>query len=315
MTASAAGVSPLRIALIGFGKIACDRHLAALSDSELFTLAATVDPAAAGVDGVPHLASLDDLLASDCSFDAATICTPPQVRYAIALKLLAAGKHVLLEKPPTATLSEVAILEERANVASVTLFAAWHSRYAAGVAPAREWLADKRIEKVEIVWREDVHVWHPGQHWIWQPGGFGVFDPGINALSIATELLPHPLRVTASALQFPINCEAPVAAQVQLEDAEGLQVELDLDFRQTGPQTWAITVETDGGQMQLSEGGRVLRTPSGVANYEDNEYPSLYRHFAAIVGEGRSHVDISPLRLVSDALLLASISRVGELTV
>ena len=315
MTASSTGVLPLRVALIGFGKIACDRHLTTLSGSEDFVLAATVDPAAPDIDRVLHFASLDDLLGSDCPFDAATVCTPPQVRYAIAHRLLAAGKHVLLEKPPAATVSEVSILQDRANAAGVTLFAAWHSRYAAGVDPAREWLADKRIERVEIVWREDVHVWHPGQHWIWQPGGFGVFDPGINALSIATEILPHPLRVTASALQFPTNCEAPVAAQVQLEDSEGLQVGLDFDFRQKGPQTWTITVETDSGQMQLSEGGRVLRTPDGVREGQDDEYPSLYRHFAAIVREGKSHVDISPLRLVSDVFLRASIGRVGELIV
>ena len=33
--------------------------------------------------------------------------------------------------------------------------------------------------------------WHPGQEWIWQAGGFGVFDPGINALSIVTRILPR----------------------------------------------------------------------------------------------------------------------------
>lgn len=315
MTARSASVTQLRVALVGFGKIALDRHLPALAGNELLTLAATVDPLASGTDRVPHFTSLDDLLVSDCPFDAATVCTPPQVRYAVALRLLAAGKHVLLEKPPAASLSEIAMLEEQANGAGVTLFAAWHSRYAAGVAPAREWLADKRIESVEIVWREDVHVWHPGQQWIWQTGGFGVFDPGINALSIATEILPHPLRVTSSALQYPANCEAPVAAQVKLEDPEGLELEMDLDFRQEGPQTWTVTVETDGGRLQLSEGGRVLRTPDGVADYEDDEYPSLYRHFAAVVGQGRSHVDISPLRLVADALLMGSISRVDELIV
>jgi hypothetical protein len=43
---------------------------------------------------------------------------------------------------------------------------------------------------VEIVWHEDVRKWHPGQQWIWEPGGFGVFDPGINALSIATRIFP-----------------------------------------------------------------------------------------------------------------------------
>ena len=48
---------------------------------------------------------------------------------------------------------------------------------------------------MEILWHEDVHKWHPGQQWIWEPGGFGVFDPGINAFSIATKIFPGGLFV------------------------------------------------------------------------------------------------------------------------
>ena len=171
------------------------------------------------------------------------------------------------------------------------------------------------MSRIAITWREDVRKWHPGQDWIFEAGGMGVFDPGINALSIATEILPHPLRVTHSALQYPANCEAPVAAQVQLADAEGLEVSLDLDFRQKGPQTWTITVDTDEGTLELSEGGSVLSTPDGIQANEDEEYPTLYEHFARLVREGRSHVDVAPLRLANDALLLGSIERVEELNV
>jgi hypothetical protein len=52
------------------------------------------------------------------------------------------------------------------------------------------------IYTVRIEWREDVRVWHPGQTWIWEPGGFGVSDPGINALSVATRILPRPFFLT-----------------------------------------------------------------------------------------------------------------------
>lgn len=315
MTETSGDGPPIGIALVGLGKIACDQHLSALASNTAFTLVASVDPLAKGRDGLPHFASLDALFDSNVAFDAAAVCTPPQVRSEIALRLLEAGKHVLLEKPPAATVEEISHLEQRAAASGVTLLTAWHSRYAAGVRPAREWLVGKRIESVKIVWREDVHVWHPGQHWIWRSGGFGVFDPGINALSIATEILPHPLRVTRSALQYPANCEAPVAAQVQLADAEGLEVSLDLDFRQKGKQIWTITVDTDEGTLELSQGGAVLSTPDGVEASEDEEYPTLYDHFARLVREGQSHVDVAPLRLANDALLLGSIERVEELDV
>ena len=142
-------------------------------------------------------------------------CAPPQVRHDIADAALLHGWDILLEKPPGATLAEIVALAEKAADSDRTLFAAWHSRYAPAVEPARAWLAGKRILGARITWREDVRVWHPGQAWIWQPGGFGVFDPGINALSIITRILPDPLIVVNSALSFPQNLAAPIAAASQ----------------------------------------------------------------------------------------------------
>ena len=59
---------------------------------------------------------------------------------------------------------------------------------AQAVAPAKAWLAGKTIKQAKIIWREDVRKWHPGQDWIFEAGGMGVFDPGINALSIMTDI-------------------------------------------------------------------------------------------------------------------------------
>ena len=72
--------------------------------------------------------------------DAVSLCMPPQFRYRAALTALQAGKHVFLEKPPGATVSEVEELKRLADANGVTLFASWHSRYAAAVEPARAWL-------------------------------------------------------------------------------------------------------------------------------------------------------------------------------
>ena len=302
---------PVRLALVGLGKIARDQHLPAIAGSDSLALAATVDPASAGGAGVAHFATFDALLASGPAFDAVSICTPPNSRAAIARAAIAAGKHVLLEKPPGASVAEVEGLGDMAREAGVTLFAAWHSRYAAGVAPARAWLAGKAIRRVAITWREDVRVWHPGQAWIWREGGFGVFDPGINALSIATAILPGPLAVTGGALQVPANCASPVSGQVELADAAGLPVTLDLDFLQTGPQTWDIRVETAEGDLLLSLGGSVLTTPEGAQRGEDGEYPALYAHFARAIAAGASVFDLDPLRLVGEALARCRIEQVA----
>lgn len=177
------------------------------------------------------------------------------------------------------------------------------SRFAAGVAPARAWLAERRVDRVSIIWREDVRVWHPGQAWIWEPGGLGVFDPGINALSIATHILPRPFFLKAATLTIPANRAAPIAAEIEFRDTGGAPILMDLDWRQTGPQSWDIIVETDAGTLKLSNGGAVLALPTGTDHSEDREYPGLYARFATLIQGGRSDVDTDPLRLVADAFL------------
>ncbi|MET0247485.1 MAG: Gfo/Idh/MocA family oxidoreductase [Sphingomonas sp.] len=293
----------IRIALVGMGKIARDQHLPAIAADPDFELVATVSPHHAGVDGIPHLPDLETLLTEGPALDAVALCTPPQVRHALAMTAIGHGVHLFLEKPPGATLGEVVALEAAADAAGVTLFASWHSRFAAGVAPARDWLARRELRDVRITWREDVRVWHPGQAWIWEAGGFGVFDPGINALSIATAILPRRLLLTEALLEFPANREAPIAATLGLRDTGGTPVAMDLDWRQTGPQSWDIEVDTDAGRLTLSEGGAVLALPDGSTRQPDGEYPAMYAHFASLVRDRASDVDVDPLRLVADAFL------------
>jgi D-galactose 1-dehydrogenase len=233
------------------------------------------------------------------------LCTPPQVRREQAAAALAAGKHVLLEKPPGASVSELDPLIALAARSGRTLFATWHSRFAPAVEPARQWLASRRIMSVSISWKEDVRVWHPGQSWIFEPGGLGVFDPGINALSILTRILPQRLFVTEAELAFPSNRQAPIAARLALSDAAGLPVTAEFDFRQIGPQSWDIQAETDAGPLLLSGGGRRLVAGGSVlVDGAEAEYRGLYRRFVELASTGAGDVDLTPLRLVADAFLL-----------
>lgn len=294
----------ITLALVGLGKIARDQHVPALATSGRFRLAATASPQDR-LDGIPAFADLDALLASDVAVAAIAICTPPAVRHAVAVRAIDAGLHVLLEKPPAATLSQCADLVARARSRGVTLFAAWHSREAAGVAPARAWLAGKRIRAARIAWREDIRRWHPGQEWILGPGGFGVFDPGINALSILTAILPDAVVLTDATMTVPAGRASPVAASLTMR-AGAAPVTAEFDFLQTGPQCWTIEIDTDDGALILEAGGRILRTGDGPATAGDDvEYPALYRRFAALIAAGESDVDLAPLYLVADAFLIA----------
>ncbi|MCJ1962657.1 Gfo/Idh/MocA family protein [Novosphingobium mangrovi (ex Hu et al. 2023)] len=305
-------MDPIRIAIVGLGKIARDQHIPAIRGNGNFDIAATVSPHSPPMEGIPQFASIEELLDKGPAVDAVALCTPPQVRYDIAVTALKAGMHVFLEKPPGATLAEVEALKDRADKVGVTLFASWHSRFAAGVAPARAWLAERTVTSAKIVWREDVRVWHPGQDWIWQPGGLGVFDPGINALSIITHILPRPMFLKDATLSLPANRAAPIAADIDFQDTAGAPIHMDLDWRQTGPQSWDITVETDAGELKLSSGGAVLTLPSGTERNEDLEYAGLYARFANLIRGGRSDVDVAPMRLVADAFLRGKRQSVDE---
>jgi D-galactose 1-dehydrogenase len=276
----------------------------AIAATEGAVLAAIAGPNAS-LAGVPHVATLEELLRNGPPVDAVALCTPPQVRRDLAAMALAAGKHVMLEKPPGAAVGEIGPLVTAAGAARRTLFATWHSRFAPAVEPARQLLAGRRITSVRICWKEDVRVWHPGQAWIWQPGGLGVFDPGINALSILTRILPQPLFVTSADLAFPANRDAPIAASLTLADTAGLPISAEFDFRQTGPQSWDIDFDTDEGPVALSSGGAKLSV-GGVQRVEavKAEYTALYRRFLELAAEGESDVDLTPFQLVADAFLL-----------
>lgn len=295
---------PIRLGLVGIGKIARDQHLPAIAADDRFRLVATASRHAT-LPGTPGHADIDSLLRGGHDLHAVSLCTPPSGRFEVAAAAIDAGLHVMVEKPPGATVSEVVELARRAEKAGVTLFATWHSREAAGVDAARVWLATRSIRSVQIEWREDIRVWHPGQDWILEAGGFGVFDPGINALSIATAILPQALRISSSTLHVPANRAAPIAASLAMVHGADTPVSAEFDFLQTGPQSWDVIVETDDGVLRLSEGGRRLSI-NGTAALEsaNREYPRLYQRFADLIAAGDSDIDLRPLQLVADAFLV-----------
>jgi D-galactose 1-dehydrogenase len=293
----------MQIALVGIGKIARDQHIPALAASPDWQLAATVSQSGAGVDGVESFDDFAQMLAQRPQIKVVSLCMPPVPRFAYAQAALLAGRHVMLEKPPGATLAEVHALQALAAARGLSLYTTWHSRMALAVAQAKAWLADKQVLRGHISWREDVRKWHPGQDWVFEPGGMGVFDPGINALSILTEILPNPVHLTAATLTFPANRQTPIAADLHFSG--GLTAAFD--WRQLGPQTWDIEIDTDAGAMALRLGGNRLEINGVEVAGEASimgEYPALYARMADLVARGQSDVDLAPMVHVADAMTL-----------
>lgn len=297
---------PLRVAIVGFGKIATDQHAPAIAANPRLELVASVSRSGAGPE--PRFADYRALLASGIALDAVAITTPPSVRYDIARECIAAGLHVLLEKPPAATLSEAEDLACLAEAQQVTLYATWHAQMNAAVASAADALAGRRIASLRVTWHEDVRKWHPGQTWIWAPGGFGVFDPGINALSILTRIFPGSLFVRSAELQYPAGANTPIAADIDLWSpvADG-PLHCSLDWRRSEGEEWTIAVSTaDGLELELLDGGSRLRLDGNEQPIDGpGEYPAIYRQFVQLIDERQSLVDLRPLRLVADTLLVA----------
>lgn len=300
-------MKPIRIAIIGYGKIAEDQHVPSIEGNPRFQLVASSSRSGNGV--ATKFADWEELIRSVEGLDAVAITTPPGPRYLIARACILAGLHCLLEKPPTAGLAEIADLGCLAKAKGVSLFTTWHAQHHSTVETAAKALAGKRIRSMSILWHEDVHKWHPGQQWIWEAGGFGVFDPGINAFSIATKIFPGSLFVQSADLSFPQNAQTPIAADVSFysPEAEG-PLSASLDWRKSGGEEWTIAIETsDGTKVRLEDGGaRLILNGETSSDSGIGEYPDIYRTFLSLIDERHSLVDVAPLRLVADCLLLGS---------
>jgi D-galactose 1-dehydrogenase len=298
-------MKPLRIAIIGFGKIAADQHQPAIEKNPRFELAGSVSRQGNGPP--PNFTIHTELIEKVKDLDCAAITTPPEPRYAIARDCIAAGLHLLLEKPPTVTLGEIAELQRLATVKGTTLFTTWHAQHNPALSAAAALLEGQRIAEMRITWHEDVHKWHPGQKWIWEPGGFGVFDPGINAFSIATRIFPGALFVKEAELSVPENAQTPIAAEITLESpaADG-PLHCSLDWRKEEGEEWSIAIRTaDEQQVELREGGKRLFVDGAEQEAQGpGEYPDLYKTFVDLIDRSQSMVDTEPLRLVADCLLV-----------
>jgi D-galactose 1-dehydrogenase len=297
----------IKIAVVGLGKIALDQHLPVLDQSPDFTLAAVVSQRGIGHGDVPVFRTAADLFKAMPEVSTVAFCTPPAGRFAAVAEALQAGKHVLMEKPPTPTLAELDALRSLADERGRVLFATWHCQHNPAVDQVRAALGREGVRSIAITWRESVWRWHPDQDWIWEPGGFGVFDPGINALSILTAILPHPVHVRSCRLEIPRNRQTPIAAEIVMGSLDGTPVTASFDWRERTAEAWDMDIETrTGTRYRISRGGGELRVDGTLLiSGPKQEYQAIYARFAQLLESGQSSVDAAPLMLTADAFLLA----------
>jgi predicted dehydrogenase len=130
--------------------------------------------------------------------------------------------------------TEVLALAKLAGGKNAALYASWHSRHAPAVERARTWVGRRDIRAVTVNWKEELRVWHSGRKWIWKPGGLGVFDPGINARSILTRIIPTTFVLSRPSCAIQAIARLPLPRALCSPPGMGL-ARVEPDFLHAGP--------------------------------------------------------------------------------
>lgn len=129
------GASPLRIGILGAANIApLAIIIPAKSHPDVIISAVAARSkdratAFAKKHNIPHVFSSYDELINDAGIDAVYNPLPNGLHYEWTLKCIAAGKHVLLEKPSTSNQAETKHLFQQAKKANVLVLEAFHYRF------------------------------------------------------------------------------------------------------------------------------------------------------------------------------------------
>jgi predicted dehydrogenase len=140
---------PVRVALIGCGRIAQVAHLPALEKANGIQLVAVSDPsedvrrAVARRYGVPQAYEDHSHVLANELIEAVLVAAPDRFHYPIAAAALSAGKHVLVEKPLASTVDEseklVDLVEQTGSVLQVGAM----KRHDPGLQYARKFLNER----------------------------------------------------------------------------------------------------------------------------------------------------------------------------
>ena len=146
----------MRIGLVGYGTGGRNFHapyIAAAKGIELTGVVArapeTVARAKSDLPDVPVYGSLAEMIASG-NVDAVTITTPPQTRRDLVLEAIAAGLHVVADKPFAPSAAVARELDEAAKKAGVVLAVYHNRRFDADILTLREVIKSGELGKL---WR------------------------------------------------------------------------------------------------------------------------------------------------------------------
>jgi predicted dehydrogenase len=171
-----------------------------------------------GIDRAHH--SVEALVA-DPGVDVVYVGTPHSSHREVALRAIAAGKHVLVEKPFALSAREGAEIAEAARAGGVFVMEAMWTRYLPQSDIIRQLLADGVVGDVDLVMADFGFVapFDPGNRmWDKAVGGGALLDAGVYPLSFASSVIGTPSQVTASGAMTSTGVDARAAVLLTTSD-------------------------------------------------------------------------------------------------
>jgi len=271
--------------VIGSGGIARRRTipegLAQASNAKLaavFDVNAAANQEVAAQFGARAFASADALLAS--GVDAVYIATPVHLHCEQALQAMAAGKHVLCEKPLGLTVAEAERMTEAAVKAGVKLGTALMMRFIAQHQAARKMIADGALGQ-PVLGRAQLSCWYPRMEGAWRQdpalgGGGSLIDMGGHSIDLLEMFFGHVKRVSCFANTIVQDYKSEDSALAMLWFENGALGMVDAFFSIPDASSDNVlelygtrgSIHAKGTIGQASHGQMTARLEGGAAGYD-----------------------------------------------
>jgi len=299
------------IGVVGAGAVAQVAHLVALptlSDAEVVAICDT-DMVKAGALasrlGVNEVYEDVDDMFRHSRPDAVVICTPSHLHEVHVVAALAAGAHVLCERPLALTVSGVERIAEAQKKSGLVVLVGMNLRFRSDVQAAVSYCEGGELGDLTAI-RGGWYIFRPiGPELGWRlsserAGGGAMMDMGLPLIDLALWIAGHPKKVTVSAQLSP----EPVGDAVEdsgcvLMRCDGnMSIFIDVSWRHVGDKerAWFELIGTRGSAkmsplkvFKQLHGTPVNVTPSGAQsrlNIYNASYGAEWAHFlAAMRGE------------------------------
>lgn len=208
----------------------------------------------------------DDII-NDTEIDAVVIATSVYSHFPLAKKALNAGKHVLIEKPMTASVAEADELIELAAKKGVTLMVDHTFLYTGAVAKMKELIDSKEIGTPQYFDSSRINL--------------GLFQPDVNVI---WDLAPHDLSIlTYLVKETPVSINATGISHTKnnIENIAYMTVNYDSDFIAHFNVSWTSPVKVRqtliGGDVKMIvyndlEPSEKIRVYDTGFNHKTEEY-------------------------------------------